>query len=151
MKCRWAFPLLAVFLLGATHTSAAPGSSSPIALGDSLVSDEAFEVSLRPVGTYRAGQAAKAEILVVAKGGYKVNDKYPTKFTFAASSEVEPEARVVTQDAVSVKGKRAVMTLRFTPKASGKRKVSGEFKFSVCTNDRCLVEKRDLRLTLTVQ
>jgi hypothetical protein len=28
--------------------------------------------------------------------------------------------------------------------------VAGEFKFSVCTNDRCLVEKRDLRMTLTV-
>ena len=39
-----------------------------------------------------------------------------------------------------------------TPKSqAGKRTVAGQFAFSVCTEDKCLMEKRDLLLDVVVE
>jgi hypothetical protein len=43
------------------------------------------------------------------------------------------------------------MPVSFTPDAAGKRTVAGQFAFSVCTEDKCLMEKRDLSLDVTVE
>lgn len=142
--------LVASLVLGASAASATPAAPRAVELATNRVVDEAFELTLRPVGTYHVGSAAKAEIVLVARKGYKVNDKYPTKFRFDPSSQVKLDDDVVQKDAFRIEGNRGIMTLKFTPHSAGKKKVLGEFKFSVCTNDRCLVEKRDLALTLTV-
>jgi hypothetical protein len=38
------------------------------------------------------------------------------------------------------------MNVGFTPEAAGKHTISGVLQFSVCTDDKCLIEKRDLAL-----
>ena len=40
------------------------------------------------------------------------------------------------------------MSVAFTPESAGKHTVSGKLFFSVCNDDQCLVEKRDLALEI---
>jgi hypothetical protein len=43
------------------------------------------------------------------------------------------------------------MRVPFTPDGAGQRTVSGQFAFSVCTDETCLMEKRDLSLVVDVK
>jgi hypothetical protein len=107
-------------------------------------------LALRPVGSYAAGKPAAAEIVLVPKGGYHTNDKYPYKFKTGPSPGVSYRVPVFTKDDVTLDERHASMKVDFTPDAAGEKTVSGQFAFSVCSAERCLVEKRDLTLKLAV-
>ncbi len=130
--------------------SPAAGTVEPSGLSTARVSDEAFELELRPVGTYKAGQLGTAQVVLTPRGAFKVNDKYPYKFEFAKLDGIKPLSEKVSSEHLEVNGQRAVMTLRFTPMAAGQATVAGLFKFSVCTEDRCLVERQELALDVRV-
>jgi len=51
---------------------------------------------------------------------------------------------------MSVGEKTSTMGVPFTPSQKGKATVSGTFSFSVCTEDKCLIEKRPLSVTVDV-
>ena len=46
---------------------------------------------------------------------------------------------------------KAVMPVSFTLDAAGKHTVAGQLAFSVCTEDKCLMEKRDLLLDVVAE
>jgi hypothetical protein len=56
---------------------------------------------------------------------------------------------VVGKDAAKVENMKATLPVSFTPEA-GKRQIAGQFLFSVCTDDKCLMEKRELALDVNV-
>ena len=39
----------------------------------------------------------------------------------------------------------------YTPDGAGKRTVAGQFAFSVCTDETCLMEKRELSVVVDVK
>ncbi|HEY3236702.1 MAG TPA: hypothetical protein VGJ84_18430 [Polyangiaceae bacterium] len=119
--------------------------------GAAKVSEASFDLEILPRGPYRAGQKGVAEIVLSAKPPYKVNHEYPYKFKVKASPEVTFASEVVTRDKVKLEQKRALMSVEFTAQSAGSRRVSGEFAFSVCTEERCMIEKRELSLQVEVQ
>jgi hypothetical protein len=128
-----------------------PVVEPPAAVASSRFSESNFDLSLAPKGDYRAGEGGSAEIVLEAKGPFKVNDKYPYKFKLKEADGIKFQSDVVKQDAVKLEKKRAVMTVAFTPASVGKKELAGQFSFSVCTDDKCLIEKRDLALTIDVK
>jgi hypothetical protein len=50
---------------------------------------------------------------------------------------------------VKLENMKAVVPVSFTPEA-GKRTIAGTLAFSVCTEDKCLMEKQDLALEVVV-
>lgn len=113
--------------------------------------DEAnFDLSIKPKGSYKSGQAGSVEIVLDAKKPFHVNDKYPYKLKLAKAEGLKFASQVVKKEAVKLEPQRAVMTVDFTPESTGKRRVAGQFSFSVCTDDKCLIEKRDLALEIQV-
>jgi hypothetical protein len=78
-----------------------------------------------------------------------VNDKYPIKLKLKETPGVKYESLVIGKDAAKVEQMKAVVPVSFTPEA-GKRSVAGQLSFSVCTEDKCLMEKRDLALEISV-
>jgi hypothetical protein len=138
---------------------ATPAAVKPGAAGDqggeqsagARVSDTNFDLSARPVGNYRVGQKGSVEIVLVAKGIYKVNDEYPYKFKLEPNPALEYDHDVVKRDAVKLEKKRATMTVSLTPRAVGKQRIVGKFYFSICTDEKCLIEKRDLALQIEVK
>jgi pyruvate/2-oxoglutarate dehydrogenase complex dihydrolipoamide acyltransferase (E2) component len=136
---------------------ATPGETVPVAAAapaaepaaQAKFAEENFEVSIQPKGSYKKGQAGEAEIVLLAKGAFHVNDKYPYKFKLKEGGALKFPAPVVGKEQVKLEEKRATMLVGFTPDAPGKHVLAGQFLFSVCTDDKCLIEKRDLALEVT--
>jgi hypothetical protein len=131
---------------------AAPAAPTPTPAGVAKVSDAAFEVSLdAPKAPLKAGQAGSVEVVLVAKAPFHVNDKYPIKMKLKETPGLKYQTLVVGKDAAKVEHMKAVVPVSFTPDAAGKHSVAGQLAFSVCTEDKCLMEKRDLALDVAVE
>ena len=141
-------------LLGIALSAATTAGASEPALPDASqltqhISNAAFELDLRKAGSYEKGKPAKIEIVLVAKAPFKANKDYPYKFKSAKNGKLKFKSEV--SRGAKVDGRRAVMTVEFTPIASGSQTVSGKFYFSVCTEKQCRVERENLSLPITVK
>jgi len=139
----------------APESTAAPSASLPSEAGGpvaaSRVTESGFELALQPSGEYRVGQGGEALIVLEAKAPFHVNDEYPYKFKLEPVDGVEYPQAVVGKDAMKLEKARATMSVKLIPRAAGLRKIVGRFFFSVCTEQKCLVEKRDLALGVEVR
>ncbi|HKO47751.1 MAG TPA: hypothetical protein VJV79_08505, partial [Polyangiaceae bacterium] len=131
----------------APAAAAADPAAAPAAAA-SKYSEAPFDVEIRAKGAYTSGQAGAAEILISAKPPFHANDKYPYKFKLNEAAGLKYANLVVDKDAVKVEKTRATLTVPLTPEGAGKHTVSGKLFFSVCNDDQCLVEKRDLTLDI---
>ena len=135
----------------ASSAAAAPAAAAAPS-GAAKFSDTGFDLSLEaPKASLKAGQAGAVEVVLTAKAPYHVNDKYPIKLKLKETPGVKYENLTIGRDAVKLEAMKAVMPVSFTPDGAGKRTVAGQFAFSVCTEDKCLMEKRDLLLDLVVE
>jgi len=93
--------------------------------------------------------AAAIELHLTARAGYHVNLDYPAAFVPSAEGTVRFEsARVPLKPSSTApcQGKAgevcsASFVLPYSPPAAGPVRVAGTFAFSVCTAERCLIEK----------
>lgn len=136
----------------AAAPAAAPGNAEPAAAAPvtaaSKYSEAPFDVVIQPKGAYSSGQAGAAEIVISAKPPFHANDKYPYKFKLNEAPGLKFANLVVDKDAVKVEKTTATLSVPFTPESAGKHTISGKLFFSVCNEDQCLVEKRDLALDI---
>ena len=70
-----------------------------------------FDLQMKPNGSYQAGTEGTVEVVLVAKGPFKVNDKYPYKLALKDSDGVKFPKKTVRKDAVKLEKKKAVMTV----------------------------------------
>lgn len=126
---------------------AAADSAAPAAAAASKYSEAGFDLVLQPKGDYASGKAAEADVVLSAKPPYHVNDKYPYKFKLKEAPGLSFANMVVTKELVKFEPARATVPVAFTPSA-GKHTLSGQLSFSVCTDDKCMIEKRDLALEI---
>jgi hypothetical protein len=135
----------------APSAAAADAGSAAAPAGSAKFTDAGFDLSIEPPkDALKAGKAGVVQVVLAAKAPFHVNDKYPIKLKLKETPGVKYENLTVGKDAVKLEPMKAVMPVSFTPDA-GKRTVAGQFSFSVCTEDKCLMEKRDLLLDLTVE
>jgi hypothetical protein len=123
---------------------------TPAGSAQAAYSESAFDVVIRPVPPFLAGRPGVVEVQLDAKGGYHMNDTYLYRFKTHASDGVTYGAATYTKDAMKLEATRGIMTLEVTPASPGEKSVAGLFLFSVCTAERCLVEKRELAAKLLV-
>lgn len=124
---------------------------APAANASAKIDEPNFALAFSAKAAYKAGEKGEAEIVLEAKDPFHVNDKYPYKFKLADVDGVTYPDKVVSKDHIKLEHKKATMTVAFTPAAAGKKKISGVFHFSVCTEDKCMIEKRDLALDVDVK
>ena len=140
----------------AKAADAKPGESpapAPAAAGaaKAKVSEDSYDLKLEPSGTYKVGTAGAVQIVLDAKEPFKVNQEYPYSFALNEAPGVKFASMKVTGDAVKLEKKRATMSVPFTPSEAGARTISGTFKFSVCTDEQCLIKKQELALAVSVE
>ncbi|MEZ4226765.1 MAG: hypothetical protein R3B13_37830 [Polyangiaceae bacterium] len=133
-----------------TPTTAA-ASAAADATAQSKFDESTFSLELKAPGPYSAGSEGQATIALSAKAPFHCNDKYPYKFKLEPSDTLTVPAPVVGKDALALEKTSAELTVKFTPKAPGKHRLAGEFSFSVCSADKCLIEKRKLSAEVSVQ
>jgi len=113
---------------------------------------QAFSVWLQSSGKYTAGQQGAVEAVVMPKGEFHCNQEYPYKFvTSSLSTGVTFPKSTYRAEGLSLSPTRAVMRIPFVPQSAGEARVGGTFHFSVCTDQQCVVEKRDVFVTVKVQ
>jgi hypothetical protein len=151
-----AHPLAAAVLAAALAAGPAGGSdpspaSPPPGPGTPLparAEAEAWAVALELPATLPAGGTATARVRLVARAGHHVNLEYPAAFRPDGGSTVSfAGARVALGggERRACEGRPAetcevAWELPFTPRAAPAR-ISGTALFSVCTADRCLIER----------
>jgi hypothetical protein len=121
------------------------------AAATSSVSESNFELRIAPKGTCEVDKPAQAEIVLEAKPPFHVNDKYPYKFKLKEEANLAFPAPVVSKEAVTLEKSKVTMAVPFTAKSPGPHHLAGQFAFSICTEDKCLIEKRDLVLAVNAK
>lgn len=114
-------------------------------------SGEGFELTFSPKGTYSVGKPGEAEIVLVARAPFHVNEKYPYKFKLKDSAGLKFASPVVGKDRVKLEEKRATLSVPFTVETPGQHTVAGLFLFSVCAEDKCLIERKELALDIVAK
>jgi len=130
---------------------AATGAPAPAPAAASSVSESQFALALTASGAYEMGKEGTAVVVLDAKPPFHVNDQYPIKFKVKEAAGVKYPQAVVGKDKAKVEKQKATMPVAFVPESAGKQTVSGQFLFSVCTDENCLMEKRDLSLVVDVK
>lgn len=134
-----------LFALAGPGAAAAEAAAGP---APSRAEAEAWTVSLSVPAAVKPGSPAVAQVQITARAGHHVNLEYP--FSFKPSGSV---AAAFSGERVALKvgeqracpGRPAepcevILPLPFTPGSPSPR-VSGTVAFSVCSADRCLIER----------
>lgn len=138
----------------ASTPSGAPAAAAPATAegaGSNRYDEANFELSAQPAGSYSAGQEGALEIVLNAKPPFHANQQYPYKFKAKEGSGVKFAQPVVGKDSAKLETQKVTMRVPFTPDGAGKRTVAGQFAFSVCTDETCLMEKRELSVVVDVK
>lgn len=116
--------------------------------GQQAYDEPSFALELHGPDSAKVGVPVPLSIVLAAQNDFKVNDEYPAKFQFASVPGVEPKSPVVRREDAKITKTHCEMPLEVTFSKPGKHRVGGKMSFSVCTDDRCLIEKRDLLLEI---
>ena len=112
------------------------------------MSTDQYSAYLETTGRYVTGTVGAVLAVVVAQGEYHCNEEYPAQFTPVRTSGV-----VVSDAAVrgTLAGKRGSLTVPLRVTSSKTASLGGELRFSVCSSERCLLEKQFLELSFEVK
>jgi hypothetical protein len=135
----------------AAGTADTPAAAAAPAAGTSKYDEGKFVLTLEPAGDVAAGKDGVVNVVLVATPPFHTNQEYPYKFKAKEGDGVKFAKPVVGKDAAKLEKQRLTMPVTFTADKAGKATVAGQFAFSVCTDETCLIEKRDLSLSVDVK
>jgi len=113
--------------------------------------EPAFSLSLSKSGSYSAGNSGALMLELKAKAPHHVNQEYPHKLKLKPVDGILFPNPTLARDAMTLEPMAIVLRVPLKPTRAGAFKVEGEFAFSLCTADRCLIEKRTLVREIEVQ
>jgi hypothetical protein len=101
----------------------------------------------------RSGKACTVRAVVLAKGDYHINDKYPYKFVTQDPPQrgVTYPTPIVGRDNGVFQEKKAVLSVPFVADGPGEKTVGGTLSLSVCSTANCLMDKLVLETTVKVE
>lgn len=128
-----------------------PAVAASAAPAGPRIEDAAFRIELTATGPLRPGVAGAAEIVIEPRGDYHSNAEYPYRFRPGASAGFSYAAAEFSGAAVTVTPARTTIRVELTPATKGRATLRGQLSFSVCSEARCLVDKRELALPVEVE
>lgn len=114
----------------------------------SEVREEAFIVRARAAPNAAVGVPFDFTVTLEAQAGYKVNPEYPIKFIFDSLPAFAADPAILRKEQGTIEEKKAELKGAVRLTGAGQALVSGKLSFSVCTDARCLIEKRDLSVSV---
>lgn len=129
-------------------TSAPPAPRPTTVLVSGVVSGEGYRTSLQMPSPIVVGQSAEAVVNLTPQSPFKSNEKYPYRFSFGEVAGVTTPASAVT--GATVTPEKTTLRFAVTGKSVGRGSIAGTFSFSVCTAEKCLVERAPLVLSFEV-
>jgi hypothetical protein len=127
----------------------APKPVAANAVQGPVVTGEGFSVHMQAAPGTVAGKPSSAEVVLKAQAPFHCNDKYPYKLALDPTPGVSYPEQTVRNIAIGEQS--STLAVPFTASAPGKHTLSGQLSFSVCTDDKCLVEKQKVSVTIDVK
>jgi hypothetical protein len=106
---------------------------------------ESFSLSWSTPDPVAIGQTGQGQLVLTAKPPFKCNQEYPFKLKLSARG-LEPAKTEVTKADMQVSHERVVIPVTFTAARPGEAVLDAMLAFSVCTDDKCLIERQSMRL-----
>lgn len=108
-----------------------------------VLEEPIFRLALEAKPGYKPGEAGALSLTLTGRGGYHVNQDYPTRVTVTAAEPLKVEkASLSKPDAAEFSEEKARFDVAFTGATAGKHKVTCDVDFAVCTEATCVPEKR---------
>ena len=123
-------------------------SSTSAVLGASQEA-KAFDIRWTAPQSIPVGTTFVSTIDLEAKAPFKVNQEYPIKMKLDEGAGLDGVKKVTSKESVQLSKKSASLSIQLKASKVGPVSLTGTLYFSVCTEDRCLIEKRPLQLKLT--
>jgi hypothetical protein len=128
------------------------GLAVPAASAAPKAETGSYTVELAVKPSYRTGEVGLVELVIFAKRGYKINDKYPTKFTVdPPPSGLAIPQKILRHADGQFNSSRGVLKLKILPSKRGIVTVGGNASFSVCSESACIVGKKHLDVVVRVK
>lgn len=121
-----------------------PSAVSNSTTSKAAYSEAAFDLSLSARGKLSKGQAGELVIALTAKAPFHVNLEYPHRFKLATKHGLTTPSDTIQRDPAKVGESKLELTIPVTLADAGPFGLEGEMSFSVCTSEKCLMEKRRL-------
>ena len=135
---------------------AAPNAAAnaPVQPGPAAASfDNAnYSAKIASAGPCKKDQTCTAEVVVVAKGEYHINDKYPYRFKLEdpPPAGLKYPKPVIGKEDGTMDERKVTLHVPIVPASAGDTKVAGTLSLSVCSAANCLMDKQQLDLTVKV-
>jgi hypothetical protein len=105
------------------------------------------------------GATCTASVRLAALGDFHINEDYPYRFTAEGTPGVSflgtgPSNNVFSKpsgDWAAADPKSGALAVRFRPEGAGSPTISGTFKLSVCSKEKCLLEQRAISAPIAVR
>ena len=112
-------------------------------------SGDGFATWLEGTGPFVVGKNSSLRAVLASKKPYKCNEEYPYKLKLQANPQLGLTESTIR--GMKISGANAQLNIPVVPKTAGKTTLRGKLYFSVCTDDRCLIERQDISLALNVE
>lgn len=132
------------FAAGAVFAQGQPRNPPPAEAGYVLKID---------APTTKAGQKAVARVHITPGAGYHMNKEYPTSlvFTTVPAGVLVDKMKLTAKDAAKFEEAGAEFDVAYTAAQPGKKVVSGELKFAVCSATTCDPKKSNVSFEIDVK
>jgi hypothetical protein len=107
--------------------------------------ESAFRLESSAPNSVKVGESFPVRLVLSAKAPFHVNAEYPHRFKVASVLGGKADSEVVTRDPAKVSPSTLELMVPVTASGAGKGEIVGELSFSLCTEDKCLMEKRKLK------
>ncbi len=101
----------------------------------------------------KKGQKAVAKVRITPASGYHMNKEYPTSLVISAvpSGVTVDKMKLTMKDAAKWEEAEGEFDIAYTAAEAGKKTVSGEIKFAVCSATTCDPKKSNVTFEIDVK
>jgi hypothetical protein len=139
-------------------SAAASSARSAPACGHSACGEQFFVDFVSPTDC-AGGATCTAFVRLAALGDFHINEDYPYRFTAEGVPGVSflgtgPSNNVFSKpsgDWAVADPKSGALAVRFRPEGTASPTISGTFKLSVCSKEKCLLEQRAISAPIAVR
>jgi hypothetical protein len=153
--------LLCLVACGGESKPAEPASAAPVAApvapaeptkpAGPVVEENIFRIAFEEAKPYTAGQPGELKVVIEPRGGYHINQDYPTRIDLKAPAAVKlAKPSLGKGDAAAFGEQNARFDVGFTAD-KGSHDLSATVDFAVCTAETCVPEQRTIAIALNVQ
>jgi hypothetical protein len=138
--------------VAATNTVGAAAIETVSAKPGQVRYDEgAFRLEMLTVQSLKVGETGAMTITLSAKPPFHVNAEYPHRFKISSTKAAKTPSSTVNGEPAKTTPSKLELSVPLIPVQVGEGELEGELSFSVCTAEKCLMEKRQLKASFVAK